>query len=141
MKKKRRRMLMQAFRTTGATKLFVSFLVFFLIAALVIWIFEPTIQTYFDSLWYCFVAIATIGFGDITATVLITRLVTVVLWLYAVGIIAIFTAVITGFFIDLSKLRSDESVREFLVELEHLPELSKEELKELSEKVKKFNQK
>jgi len=141
MRKKRRRLLKQAFKNSGADKIFASFLLFYLLAALVIWIFEPTIHTYFDSLWYCFVAVATIGFGDITATILITRLITAVLWLYAVAVIAIFTAVITNFFMELSKLTAGESVKEFLEELEHLPELSREELEQLSEKVKKFNQK
>ena len=37
------------------------------------------------------------------------------------------------------KARQDETVSTFLEKLEHLPELSKEELEELSERVKKFN--
>ena len=139
MKKKKRRLLLQAFRNAGADKVIGSFLLFYLAAALVILIFEPTIHNYFDSLWYCFVAVATIGFGDITATVLVTRLVTVVLWLYAVCVIAIFTAVITGYFMDLAKLRANESLHEFLSELERLPELSKDELELLSQRVKEFN--
>ena len=141
MKKQRRRMLLQALKNSGADKIIWSFLIFYLIAALIIRIFEPTITNYFDSLWYCFVAMATIGFGDITATVLITRVMTVLLWLYAVIVIAIFTAVLTGFFMDAAKLKANESVQQFLSELEHLPELSKEELAELSERVKRFNKK
>ena len=132
MKQKRRRLLKQAFKTTGATTIFLSFLGFFLISALVIMLIEPTIHTYFDSLWYCFVAISTIGFGDITATVPVTRILTVLLWIYA-------AAVITSFFMDAAKLRSKESARAFLDELEHLPELSREELADLSERVKNFN--
>lgn len=139
MKQKRRRLLKQAFKTTGATTIFLSFLGFFLISALVIMLIEPTIHTYFDSLWYCFVAISTIGFGDITATVPVTRILTVLLWIYAAAVIAIFTAVITSFFMDAAKLRSKESARAFLDELEHLPELSREELADLSERVKNFN--
>ncbi|MBQ9515281.1 MAG: two pore domain potassium channel family protein [Ruminococcus sp.] len=139
MKQKRRRLLKQAFNTTGATKIFLIFLIFFLLSALIIMLVEPTIHTYFDSLWYCFVAISTIGFGDLTATVPVTRILTVLLWIYAAGVIAIFTAVITSFFMDAAKLRTNESARAFLDELERLPELSKEELENLSERVKKFN--
>ena len=141
MKKKRRRLLIKTFRDTGVDKIVGSFLIFFLIAALVVWIFEPTITDYFDSLWYCFVSMATIGFGDISATTLIPRIVTVLLWLYAVVVLAIFTAVLTSFFMDAAKLKANESVREFMGELERLPELSKEELTKLSERVKKFNKK
>ena len=56
-------------------------------------------------------------------------------------VLAILTAVITGYFLDAAKLKANESVQEFLSELERLPELSREELAELSERVKKFNKK
>ena len=138
MKKRRRRLLLQTFRDTGVDKILGSFFIFFLFAALIVWIFEPTINNYFDSLWYCFVAVATIGFGDVSATTLIPRLVTVILWLYAAVVLAIFTAVLTSFFMDAAKLKANESVQEFLSELERLPELSKEELDELSKRVKTF---
>lgn len=49
--------------------------------------------------------------------------------------------VITSYYVESTKLRADESSAKFLDDLEHLPELSKEELTELSEKVKKFNRK
>lgn len=49
--------------------------------------------------------------------------------------------VITSYYVESTKLRADESSVKFLDDLERLPELSKEELVELSEKVKKFNRK
>ena len=55
--------------------------------------------------------------------------------------IAIFTAVVTSFFTDLARSRKEESTRKFMDELEHLPELSKEELEDLSRRVKEFNRK
>ena len=55
------------------------------------------------------------------------------------NIVAIFTAVITSYFMEHAKIKSKENIRKFLDDLEHLDELSKEELKELSKKVKKFN--
>lgn len=141
MKKKKRRLLIQAFKTSGVDKIVGSFLIFYLLAALVIWLLDPNITDYFDSLWYSFAAMSTIGFGDVTATVLITRIITVLLWIYAAIVIAILTAVLTGYFMDAAKLKANESVQEFLCQLEHLPELSKEELEELSERVRNFNQK
>ena len=139
MKQRRRKLLIQAFKTSGVDKIVGSFLIFYLLASLVIWLIEPTITSYFDSLWYSFAAMSTIGFGDITATVLITRIITVLLWIYAAIVIAIITAVLTGYFMDAAKLRANESIQEFLYQLEHLPELSKEELEALSERVKSFN--
>lgn len=139
MRRRRRRLLIQSFKSSGANKVIGSFLIFFFVAALLVWAFEPTIDNYGESLWYCFVAMATIGFGDITATVLFTRIITVILWLYGVGVIAIVTAVLTGFFMDAVKLKANESVKEFIDQLEHLPELSKEELQKLSNRVKEFH--
>ena len=54
------------------------------------------------------------------------------------AVIASVTTVITSFFTDLARFRANESVREFVDELEHLPELSKEELESLSQRVKDF---
>ena len=56
-------------------------------------------------------------------------------------IIAVVPGVITSYYVESTKLRADESSAKFLDDLEHLPELSKEELTKLSEKVKKFNRK
>ncbi len=141
MKKKKRKLLLQALKTSGLDKIIGSFLIFYLLAALIIWLIDPNITNYFDSLWYSFAALSTIGFGDVTATVFITRIITVLLWIYAAIVIAIMTAVLTGYFMDAAKLKANESVQEFLSQLEHLPELSREELEALSERVKTFNKK
>ena len=141
MKKKKRKLLLQALKTSGLDKIIGSFLIFYLLAALIIWLIDPNITNYFDSLWYSFAALSTIGFGDVTATVFITRIITVLLWIYAAIVIAIMTAVLTGYFMDAAKLKANESVQEFLSQLEHLPELSREELEALSKRVKTFNKK
>ena len=139
--RKSRRLLRSLFRVTGADKVFISYFIFFFISAIVIWIFEPHINKLADSLWYCFVASTTIGFGDYTAITIVGRIFTVILSIYSLGVVAIFTAVITSYFMESSKLKANESVRHFIDDLEHLDELSKEELKEISNKVKKFNKK
>lgn len=132
-------MLRKAFKTAGADKIIGAYLIWVLVSALIIWIIEPDIHTYADSLWFCFATATSIGYGDILAVTLIGRIITVVLSVYSIAVIAIFTAVITGFFMDVSRFRANDSVQEFLDDLEHLPELSKEELEALSQKVKDFN--
>ena len=135
------RLFWRIVKGSGAHKALTVYGIFFVLIALLIWLVDPAVPTFRASLWYCFVSLATIGFGDITASTLIPRIVTVLLWLYAVVVLAILTAVITGYFLDAAKLKANESVQEFLSELERLPELSREELAELSERVKKFNKK
>lgn len=139
--RKTRKILRSLFKVTGADKIFLSYLLFFIIAAIIILIFEPNINRLIDSIWYCFVAASTIGFGDYVAVSLIGRITTIILSIYSLGVVTIFTAVITSYFMESSKLKAKVNVRHFLDDLEHLDKLSKEELKELSSRVKKFNKK
>ena len=136
--RKYRRLLLQLFRTTGASKLFISYFIFFFIIAGVLTIIEPGIATYIDGLWFSFAVASTAGFGDITAITVIGRILTVILSIYSIAIVAIFTAVITSFFMNIAKIRASESAAEFIDDLTHLTELSKDELQAVSDKVKVF---
>lgn len=140
-KKQRRRMLKRAFQTTGADKIIGSYLASFFLLAIPVWLLEPGIHSYADSLWFCFASATSIGYGDITAVTLFGRIITVLLSVYSIAVIAIVTAVITSFFTDIARFKASESARKFIDELEHLPELSKEELESLSQRVKDFQKK
>ena len=119
----------------------MSFLLFLCGAGVVLALVEPQIQSFGDGLWYCFVAAATIGFGDIYAVTKIGRLVTVLVSLYGILMAAMVPGVVVSYYMEHLKIREKETISVFLEELERLPELSKEELEELSEKIKKFNHK
>ena len=135
------RILFGIFKRTGAMKALCTFLVFFFIAVVFIWLVEPTIKTLEDSLWFCYIVSTTIGLGDITVTTPLTRFVAVALSLYAIIVVAILSAVITNFYLEMMRLKRDESLSAFMDDLERLPELSREELEALSKKVKNFKQK
>ena len=60
---------------------------------------------------------------------------------YSILMIAVIPGLITSFYLEVVKLRSNDSMEKFMSDLERLPELSKEELAELSEKVKNFQKK
>lgn len=140
-KRQTRRLLKKAFQTAGADKIIGGYLLWFFLSAIPIWILEPNIHSYADSLWFCFASATSIGYGDLAAVTPLGRIITVVLAVYSIGVIAIFTAVITSFFTDLARVKSQDSARAFLDDLEHLPELSKEELENLSQRVKNFQRK
>ena len=131
-------MLRQAFKLAGVDKIFKGYLLYFIVVAIVIWIVEPSINRFGDSLWYCFAVATTVGFGDFAATTILGRIITIILSIYSLGVVALFTAIITSFFMDLAKQKASDSAKEFLYDMEHLPEMSKEELQELSERVKHF---
>lgn len=137
-KRQKRRLFLKAFKSVGADKVMIVYIIWFFVAAIPIWLIEPGINSYGDSLWFCFASATSIGYGDLIATTVVGRIIAVILTIYSIAVIAIFTAVVVGFFNDMAKVRANESVQKFTDDLEHLPELSKEELENLSERVKKF---
>ena len=137
-RKRNLRLLCQAFRIAGADKILIAFAFVYLASALLIWRIEPTVTHFSDGLWYCFAVATTVGFGDFTAATHLGRMVTVLLSAYSVGVIAILTAILTSYFLDLAKARASDSARVFLDDLQHLPDLSEAELQELSARVKSF---
>ena len=132
------RLIRKILRDTGADRILLGFLGFLLLSALVIWLCESGIHTYREALWYCFAVVSTIGFGDVVVHTFVSRVFSVLLSVYAVAAIAIFTAVIVNYFTKLIELRQKESIGAFVDKLERLPELSKAELAELSEQVRKY---
>ena len=64
MKMKKLHTLKTVLKATRADKIIFGFVMFVLIAALVIWLVEPNIPHYLDALWYCYTVFSTVGFGD-----------------------------------------------------------------------------
>lgn len=137
MKKLRR--CIKILKHTGTLKMFFSFVIFLCLAAVVLMIAEPQIETVGDGIWYCFVSATTIGFGDIYVTTPIGRAVTILVALYGILMTAMVPGVVVSYYMEYLKIREKETISAFLEKLEKLPELSKEELQAVSEKIKKFN--
>ena len=132
------RVLWGVLRRTRTDRIFLGFVGFFLAAALVIRLAEPTVQHYGDALWYCYIVVATVGFGDIAAATLVGRVATVLLSLSAILVVALLTGVMVNAYTEFVQLRQKETLVCFIDKLERLPELSKEELEELSQQVIQF---
>lgn len=136
---RKNRIILNILKRTQALKLLYGYIVLFLIIAFSIMLVEPKINTFMDSIWYCFSVITTIGFGDITVVTILGKVLTIILSIYSILIIALIPGIITSYYIESIKLRENESSEKFLYDLERLPELSKEELEQLSERAKQFN--
>lgn len=113
-----------------------TYIIIFAGVSIGVWIVEPNIKTPIDSVWYCFSVATTIGFGDITAVTILGRAMSIFLSICSILIIAVVPGIITSYYIESTKLKEKESIAKFLDDLEHLPELSNEDLQSLSEKVK-----
>lgn len=135
---KRLRILGRIMRGTGADKVIYGFLGFAALCAFIIWLIEPEIRTFREALWYCFTAISTIGFGDVVVHSPVSRVLTVLLSVYAVGVLAIFTAVVVSYFQQIASGNLRASLDPFLSKVEKLPDLSREEMEELSGKAGEF---
>ena len=137
MKWKQFQILRQILTQTGADKLLTGFVGFVLVCALIFWLQEPGFQTFGDALWYCYAVITTIGFGDLIVQTVLARILSLVLSVYAVLVIAIVTGVVVNYYNQMVMLRQQESLTAILDRLERLPELSKEELEQLSEQIRR----
>jgi len=137
---KKLRILADILKRTHADKILLVYVIFVFIDALLVLIVEPEITNYGDALWFCYAVLSTAGFGDVIVATLIGKLASVLLTVYSLIVIAIVTGVIVNYYTQIIQLRQKESFAAVLNDLENLESLSKEELAELSSRVKKFRQ-
>lgn len=135
---KRLRLLWTILKRTRADKILSGFVIFLLMLAAIIQMAEPEINRYQDALWYCYAVISTAGFGDLVVTTLIGKICSILLTIYALFVIAIITGVVVNYYTQLVELQKKETLSLFMDKLEHLPELSKEELETISQKIKRL---
>lgn len=138
---KRIRRTIMILKRTGTLNMLVSFIVFYCAASVAMWLFEPNVTTIGDGFWYCFVACTTIGFGDIVALTRLGRIITVLVSVYGIVVTAMIPGVVVSYYMEFLKIKEKETVSLFLEKLEHLNELSGDELTELSDRIRKFNSK
>ena len=66
--------------------------------SLILSFIEPNIESFADGLWYCFAVVTTIGFGDIVATTILGRILTIILGIYGLLVVAVLTSIIVNFY-------------------------------------------
>lgn len=118
-------------KRTKATQILSGYIVFLFVSAAIIQLVEPDINHYGDALWYCYAVLSTAGFGDIVAITFIGKLVSVLVTIYTIF-------VVVNYYGQIVEMQRRETAMMFLDKLERLPELSKEELEDISKRVKKF---
>lgn len=123
-------------KRSGVNKIIVGFLAVYLVCAVIVLAVEPSITNYGDALWFLWAVSLTIGLGDVTASTFVGRMAAVVCSLYALVAVAIFTGVTVDYYNEARQSQFNESLAAFLDKLEHLDELSQDELRALSERVR-----
>jgi voltage-gated potassium channel len=135
---RRIRLFLVVLRRNGGLPLLSGLVVLTLVAALVVLAFEPGVTNLGDALWYCWEVSTTVGLGDVFAVSPVGRIASVVLSLYAIVVTAIVTGVIVTFYQERRDAQLKQSVAELLDKLERLPELDEEELRQISEQVRRY---
>lgn len=130
------RMFWSIIKKCNFDKLLAGFILCYVTGAFIIMNTEPTITTFPDAMWYLFVAFTTIGFGDLEAMTHIGRIVTVIMVIYQIVLVAVFSGVIVSNYLEVIHRREKYTATVMLDKLSHLSELSKDELKEIEDKVK-----
>ena len=87
---------------TFALEVLFGLLATIVASALVLITVEEVFTNFGDALWYCFAVVTTIGFGDIVATTLVGRLITVVLGIYGIIAVAVITSIVVNFYNETS---------------------------------------
>ena len=141
MRFKKWRLLRGVLRKTHTYKIIVAFLVVYFLIALVIWLVDPKVETYRQSVYYCFMIASSVGNGDVIVKTRIARILTMVLSIYSVFAIAIVTGVVVSYYNAFTQMQFKDSIENFTEKLEQLPDLSEDELREISDAVKKFRMK
>ena len=136
MKKKHRKALGVVLKRTHFFETLAIYLLVFFGFAFIIYRYEAIFQTYGAALWYCFELVTTIGFGELVAVTALGRALSIILSVYSIGMIAIFTSTVVTYHQTKLKMQEDDALLLFMDKLERLPQLDKEELQEISEKIK-----
>jgi voltage-gated potassium channel len=86
-----------------------------LLGSLAIWVLDHRdFPDYGTALWFSLQTVTTVGYGDVTPTTVIGRLVAGVVMVTAIGFIAVFTAAVTSTFVEAARRRrgtADEAAR------------------------------
>ena len=131
-------MLWRSFRLVHFDLMLAIYLAVYFVVSMVVWYLDPDIHDVSDALWFTFQTGTTIGYGDLIVNNWFARILTVFFSIYSMVMVAIFTGIIAGYFVEMIKSEAKESAVHFLLDLERLPEMSKEELEELSERARRF---
>lgn len=135
------RILWKVIRHLNFDKVIFGFLVFYVISSGIIMMVEPGINRMGDALWYTFVACTSIGFGDMVATTFIGRALTVIVTVMEILLVAMFSGVVVSYYLEIVRATEKDGLSMFLDKLEHVSELSQEELKEIEDKVRSIRNK
>lgn len=100
-------------------------------------------MSFSDSIWWSFVTITTVGYGDISPSTSIGRIIACILMLFGIGLIGSLTSTITSFFFNKQKPMSttfqEDVINQIRIKLENPEQLTTAEIDHIAETLKIFS--
>ena len=100
--------LKKIIRRTYAAEILFGIVLLIVAFSLILPLFEESISGFGDGLWYCFAIVTTIGFGDIYATSVIGRILSVILGIYGIVVVSLITSIIVNFYGEMRRMEEDD---------------------------------
>ena len=124
-------------KSTFLDEILGIFLMIIISFTLGLYLFDPSINSLFDSLWFVVSSLTTVGYGDILPQSIIGRFISLILLIFGVLIFSAITAALASYF---NKRILHEGSEELKIINEKL-DANEKELKELKEELAKLNKK
>ena len=106
------RSLANVARETYAAEIIAGLVLLIFAFSYVFCYIEPDLGNMQDALWYCFAIVTTIGFGDITATTVVGRILSVILGMYGIIVVALITSVIVNYYGEMRRENAQGDAQE-----------------------------
>ena len=101
--------LKEIVRKTYAAEIISGLLMLIVSFSYVLQFADEAFASFEDALWYCFAVVTTIGFGDLTPTTSIGRVLSVILGLYGIVVVALITSIIVNFYGEMKKESANQT--------------------------------
>jgi voltage-gated potassium channel len=93
------RMIYDFIRRENLHRLFLILVVLILVSAVALHFAEPDIS-FVNALWLSIVTLTTVGYGDITPVTLTGRIIGIIVMMFGIGVLGMFTASIASIFVE-----------------------------------------
>jgi len=120
--------LFKILRNTYSFEIFYGLLIFIVATSVVLQAFEPKLENFGDALWFCFAVVTTIGFGDLTCTSFVGRIMTVLLGIYGIVVVALITSIIVNLYNESRHKKEEENI-------DHISEVEQKQIEIQDKKI------
>lgn len=113
-------------KTNGFIYIFYSSIIIVFLGAIAIFIVEKdtTVHNFGDALWWSFVTATTVGYGDLSPSTTIGRIIASILMITGIGTIGMLTGAISTFFIKNENEKYQEDISDLIDYIRNTNELN-----------------